>query len=168
MSSLLQALARSIQAAANAPSEDGQNIYLLEEDSGSLLQHLWAGDEPGTKTFVTDGTKTHTPVVYLVNNTDRYVFFLDQQNHLKSVAYNEESKEWDPAPFNDTLSSIEVYENTRLSGFSSPWGMIMFFEAESGQLSTLVGHDGQWKGTETLSIQLKPEQRMWPLKIRTN
>ncbi|KAL7932154.1 hypothetical protein V8C35DRAFT_329155 [Trichoderma chlorosporum] len=156
MSSPLQALARSIQAAASAPSEDGQNIYLVEEDSGSLLQQLWVGDEPGTKTFVTDEVKANTPVVYLVNKAERYIFFLDDENHLKCVSYDEESEEWGPAPFNDTLSSIEVQENTRFSGFSNPWGMMIFFEANSGQLSTLVGHDGQWKVTETLPTQVKP------------
>ncbi|KAI1211519.1 uncharacterized protein F4807DRAFT_417928 [Annulohypoxylon truncatum] len=156
MSSPVQILARNLQAIATGPSGDGANVFLLEEAEGNLLQELWVDNQPVIKTFVTSGAKENTPAVYLTNEAERYIFFLDNTNQLRCVTYDENDEEWDDAPFNDVFGGIEVYENTRLSGFSNPSGMMIVFETQPGQLATLVGRDGQWKVTGAVPAKVEP------------
>ncbi|OJJ82611.1 uncharacterized protein ASPGLDRAFT_48709 [Aspergillus glaucus CBS 516.65] len=74
MSSPIQILARNLHAAATAPSEDGEGVYLVHEDEGSLSQQLWVDNEPGMNTFITEGIKANTPVLYLVNQNEVNLF----------------------------------------------------------------------------------------------
>ncbi|KAF2965994.1 hypothetical protein GQX73_g7584 [Xylaria multiplex] len=160
MTSPIQILARNMEAAATAPSEDDENVYLLEESEGELVQQLWVNNEPKIKTLVTEGVMKNTPALYLIDKSralpKRLIFFLDDSQHFKCVEYNEDDEEWEDTPFSDELSKIDVHPTTQMSGVSNEWGMMIILETKPGRLEVLVGSENKWLIIGTIPIQTSP------------
>ena len=103
MSSVVQVLTRSLHAAAAAPTEDGEHVYLIEESDGNLVQEKWVNDESEGKNYVTDGVKPNSPALYL-----EYQSEARHQPTCRATLSNVQC-------FSDTYSSSAILAISRVS-----------------------------------------------------
>ncbi|PYH90172.1 hypothetical protein BO71DRAFT_487364 [Aspergillus ellipticus CBS 707.79] len=154
MSSRLQHPVRNLQSLAIAPSEDGKGVCILEQDDDDdLIQETLTASGYGRRQCVVRNAKPGTSAVYLVNDEERLVFYLDENGCLCYSQYDAEEDEWSEEEMEELCDSISIHPDSRLSGFCRDGEIRLVYQTPSLKFAVLVRQDDEWVVKEEVPVK---------------
>ncbi|KAI1798687.1 hypothetical protein F4811DRAFT_566240 [Daldinia bambusicola] len=145
----VQYLARSLVSAGSVkvPSDEGEGLYVLSVRDGDLIEKYWVGDAVESENIVASGVRHNTSASYLLGlgQTPRIVIFIDEDNVVRSYAYNENAEEWEETPHGDKLN-IKTSPESKLSAIIGPEDeIVVSYQDEIGCLAVMMSTESnEW------------------------
>ncbi|KAG4221756.1 hypothetical protein PC116_g29768 [Phytophthora cactorum] len=138
----VQHLARSLVSAGSLklPSDEGEGIYVLGVRDGDLIERYWVGDMVESENIIASGVRNDTSASYLLGSeeTPRFVIFIDEDNVVRSYAYNEDVEEWEETPLAEKWN-ITTSPKSKLSAIIGPGEeIVVSYQDEAGCLAVIM------------------------------
>ncbi|KAI1478661.1 hypothetical protein F4774DRAFT_410657 [Daldinia eschscholtzii] len=138
----VQHLARSLVSAGSLklPGDEGEGIYVLSVKDGDLIERYWVGDMVESENIVASGVRNDTSASYLLGSeeTPRFVIFIDEDNVVRSYAYNEDVEEWEETPLAEKWN-ITTSPKSKLSAIIGPGEeIVVSYQDEAGCLTVIM------------------------------
>ena len=116
-------------------------MNLLYVQDSSLVAKHWNGDAFGDEELIATSVKPDSAAAYVLTDTTRYAFFVNDASKLGAVAYDADEEEWVPI---DKFPNLPVAPAGQVTAGIDEGKLSVFFQNASGQLVHL---DEQWKAT---------------------
>ncbi|KAI1468233.1 uncharacterized protein F4812DRAFT_470861 [Daldinia caldariorum] len=145
----VQYLARSLVSVGSVkvPSDEGEGLYVLSVRDGDLIEKYWVDDVVESENIIASGVRHNTSASYLLGSRDtpRIVIFIDEDNVVRSYAYNEDAEDWEETPHGDKLN-IKTSPESKLSAIIGPEEEIVIsYQDETGYLAVVMSTDNnEW------------------------
>ncbi|KAK6504692.1 hypothetical protein TWF481_006631 [Arthrobotrys musiformis] len=138
-----QAIVDYLLALSGAIPHETPGVYLLYEEDDCLIEKLCAGSDTLENVFITEDIRVDTPALYLLDDDKRFIFFVDTENVLRRSRYDADEEEWQAELEGE--GDIIIPQGSKLSGYFTPEGQVVFFQNQSGLLQGIEIRDSNWE-----------------------
>ncbi|EPT04848.1 hypothetical protein FOMPIDRAFT_82823 [Fomitopsis schrenkii] len=137
--SQLQDLARCLLAAGYASHVDGQGMYLLSTDEGTLISKDWTGESFGKEELIATSVRPDSSAAILVTPDDNVIIGITAASTLAAFQFDEDEEEWVQ---DRALSAYTVHAKGKLSAcHTSDQRICIVFQDVRGALVRVEEND---------------------------
>jgi hypothetical protein len=166
----LQDLTRSLLAAGVKGSDDPDEVTYLYEEDGDLMEKQWADSEVVDQTSISSDVRSDTAAAHLMGTTGKasnstllltctranfrqgLIFYIDINNVIKGVKYNEEDGAWEEADLGEA-ANVVAHEKSGLATYLCHSKAGLFFQDPAGSVVGIINRGGSWKLDDKLSAK---------------
>ncbi|KAL2152739.1 hypothetical protein VTH82DRAFT_5924 [Thermothelomyces myriococcoides] len=131
-------------------------MYLLSHLSGSFVEKIENVEGETVEAHLVGSNVRRSPALRLVDQSQRRIFYADNDNLLCCSMFQQTAKRWENVP----LSPLSVHPHGKLSGaFQEDGDQLVFFENRQSQISTIRvknGDTGNYQEFPSPPVKLMP------------